>query len=80
MKLITHNMLTSKVLKNVVTGFPLKIEATKVEMKKADFQPEFITRMLKKIDYPVLYNAAQTVYIIYLFLVSFFLSFTHTRA
>lgn len=61
MKLLTHNMLTSKVLKNVVTGYPLKIEATKVEVKKADFQPDFVARMLKKVDYKVLYDAAQTV-------------------
>lgn len=61
MKLLTHNILTSKVLKNVVTGYPLKIEAFKVEVKKADFQPEFIARMLKKIDYKVLFEAAQTV-------------------
>ena len=63
MKLLTHNMLTSKVLKNVTTGYPLRIEATKVELKKADFQQEFIARMLKKIDYKVLYEAARTVYI-----------------
>lgn len=25
MKLLTHNMLTSKCLKNVVTGYPLKL-------------------------------------------------------
>lgn len=61
MKLLTHNMLTSKVLKNVVTGYPLKIDARKVEMKKADFQQDFVARMLKKLDYKVLYEAAHQV-------------------
>jgi multifunctional methyltransferase subunit TRM112 len=55
MKLLTHNMLTSKVLKSVVTGYPLKIEASKIETTKTDFQPEFVARMLKKIDYNLLY-------------------------
>lgn len=66
MKLITHNLLTSKILKNVVTGYPLKIVATKTEVKKADYQPDFINRMMKKVDYKVLYEAAQTVSIVYL--------------
>lgn len=61
MKLLTHNMLTSKVLKNVVNGYPLKINAVKTEIKKADFQPDFISRMMHKIDYKVLFQAAETV-------------------
>lgn len=61
MKLLTHNMLTSKILKGVVNGYPLKISATKTEVKKADFQPDFIARMIKKVDYKALYEAAETV-------------------
>jgi multifunctional methyltransferase subunit TRM112 len=61
MKLLTHNLLTSKILKNVVNGYPLKIEATKVEVKSVDFQPEFVARMMKKVEYKALYEAAQTV-------------------
>ncbi len=61
MKLITHNILTSKVLKQVVNGYPLKLNATKTEIKKSDYQPDFINRMMKKIDYKALYEAAQTV-------------------
>lgn len=61
MKLVTHNMLTSKILKNVVTGYPLKINAVKTEVKKADFQPDFIARMMKKVDYKALYSAAENV-------------------
>lgn len=61
MKLITHNILTSKVLKNVVTGYPLKLNAVKTEVKEADYQPDFINRMMKKVDYKALYQAAETV-------------------
>lgn len=61
MKLITHNILTSKVLKNVVTGYPLKLNATKTEIKTTDYQPDFVNRMMKKVDYKALYEAAQTV-------------------
>ncbi len=61
MKLITHNMLTSKILKNVVNGYPLKIVATKTEAKKLDFQPDFINRLMKRVDYKALYEAAHTV-------------------
>ena len=61
MKLITHNILTSKVLKNVVTGFPLKVNSTQTELKEADYQPEFVARMMKRVDYKALYQAAQSV-------------------
>ena len=67
MKLITHNLLTSKILKNVVTGYPLKIVATNTEIKPADYQPEFINRMMKKIDYKALFGAAQEVKVYFMF-------------
>ncbi len=54
-------MLTSKILKNVSKGYPLRIEATKVEVKSVDYQPDFVIRMMKKVEYPALYEAAQTV-------------------
>jgi multifunctional methyltransferase subunit TRM112 len=61
MKLLTHNILTSKALKNVVTGYPLKLIANKIESKKVDFQPDFVKRIMKKVDYKVLREAAQSV-------------------
>lgn len=61
MKLITHNILTSKVLKNVVTGYPLKVTCTQAELKEADYQPEFIARMMKRVDYKTLLQTAQAV-------------------
>jgi hypothetical protein len=48
-------------LKNVVTGYPLKLVANKVEETKSDFQPEFIEKMIQRINYDALYDAAQVV-------------------
>ena len=61
MKLLTHNILTSKVLKKVTNGYPLKLVANKVEVKKSDFQPDFVKRMMQRINYDVLFNAANIV-------------------
>mmetsp|Transcript_7564 Transcript_7564/g.8683 ORF Transcript_7564/g.8683 Transcript_7564/m.8683 type:complete len:124 (+) Transcript_7564:99-470(+) len=58
MRLLTHNLLTCNV-KGVVNGFPLKIEAAKVERQETDFNEEFIKNMIPKLDYNVLRNAAK---------------------
>jgi len=58
MKLITHNLLTSRFLKNVQTGYPLKLIVEKSEEIKTDYNHEFLQKMLKKIDYKVLREAA----------------------
>lgn len=59
MKLITHNLLTSRFLKNVQTGYPLKLVVDRAEEIKTDYNHEFLQKMLKKIDYNVLREAAQ---------------------
>ncbi|XP_071153883.1 multifunctional methyltransferase subunit TRM112-like protein [Mytilus edulis] len=61
MKLLTHNMLTSSIIKGVKKGYPLTIQATKVEVKEVDFNPEFTARMIPKVDWPALCQAAQSV-------------------
>ncbi|XP_006814027.1 multifunctional methyltransferase subunit TRM112-like protein [Saccoglossus kowalevskii] len=60
MKLLTHNMLTSHV-KGVTNGYPLNIEAKDVRVQEVDFNPEFIARMIPKMEYEVLVQAAQSV-------------------
>ncbi|KAE9556293.1 hypothetical protein FO519_000476 [Halicephalobus sp. NKZ332] len=59
MKLLTHNFLSSSFLKNVKTGYPLLLRASKVEEVEAEFDPEFTKSMLKKVEYPVLVDAAK---------------------
>ena len=50
-QLLTHNMLTSPGTRN---GFPLAIEAEKVEEVEAEFNAEFMARMVEKLEYPAL--------------------------
>lgn len=59
MKLLTHNLLTSRFLKNVQSGYPLKLVVEKVEEIKTEYNPEFLQKMMKKIDYDALKEAAQ---------------------
>ncbi|KAL8626006.1 hypothetical protein ACOMHN_012598 [Nucella lapillus] len=61
MKLLTHNMLTSNIIKGVTKGFPLGINASRVEVQEVDFNPEFITRVLPKLDFAALKLAATQV-------------------
>ncbi|CAF3687132.1 unnamed protein product [Rotaria socialis] len=57
MKLITHNMLTSNILKGVTKGFPLKINFTKVENASVDYNRDFIIRVMQRIEYDALRGA-----------------------
>lgn len=61
MKLITHNMLTSNILKGVTKGFPLKIQAAKVENVSVDYNRDFIVRILPRIEYEALKAAVADV-------------------
>nr|CAG4636705.1 EOG090X0LTV [Eubosmina coregoni]SVE70213.1 EOG090X0LTV [Eubosmina coregoni] len=61
MKLLTHNMLTSKCLKGVVVGYPLAIVAKEVKVSEVEFNPDFISRMILKVDWPALCKAAENV-------------------
>jgi len=61
MKLLTHNMLTSAIIKGVKTGFPLLIEATDVKVLNVDFNSEFIARMIPKLEWPAVYQAATNI-------------------
>ena len=59
MKLLTHNMLTSKAIKKVTTGYPLTIEARDVKVSEVEFNPEFVSRIIPKIDWDCLCRAAE---------------------
>jgi len=58
MKLITHNVLSSKGIKGVKSGYPLKIEAKDVKVCEAEFNPEFIARVIPRLDWSVIVKAA----------------------
>lgn len=57
MRLITHNMLRCNV-KGVENGYPLLIEADKVDIITSDFDADTVVAVLKKIDFSALKSAA----------------------
>ncbi|XP_012064116.1 PREDICTED: multifunctional methyltransferase subunit TRM112-like protein [Atta cephalotes] len=76
MKLLTHNMLTSRAMKGVTVGYPLKIivsyfllfikiqitiHARDIRVSEVDFNPEYIARIIPKLDWTVLWKAAESI-------------------
>ncbi|XP_011055828.1 PREDICTED: multifunctional methyltransferase subunit TRM112-like protein isoform X2 [Acromyrmex echinatior] len=61
MKLLTHNMLTSRAMKGVTVGYPLKIVARDIRVSEVDFNPEYIARIIPKLDWTVLWKAAESI-------------------
>ncbi|GAB1607807.1 multifunctional methyltransferase subunit TRM112-like protein [Argonauta hians] len=61
MKLLTHNMLTSAIIKGVLKGYPLGITPKKLDIKETEFNKEFICRMITKVDWPALCSAVTDV-------------------
>ncbi|KAI5729592.1 hypothetical protein M8J76_004337 [Diaphorina citri] len=59
MLLLTHNMLTSNCIKGVSNGYPLIIKATSIKKLESDFNPEFLIRMIPKLDWSAFYKATQ---------------------
>mmetsp|Transcript_28424 Transcript_28424/g.43531 ORF Transcript_28424/g.43531 Transcript_28424/m.43531 type:complete len:136 (+) Transcript_28424:110-517(+) len=53
MRLLTHNYMQSTV-KGTEKGYPLKIEADKLEFDQSPFDPDFVRSLLPKIDYEIL--------------------------
>ncbi|XP_066504659.1 multifunctional methyltransferase subunit TRM112-like protein [Hoplias malabaricus] len=58
MKLLTHNMLTSHV-KGVTKGYPLLIKAAEVKVNEVEFNPQFVSRMIPKLEWSALIQAAE---------------------
>jgi multifunctional methyltransferase subunit TRM112 len=61
MKLLAHILSTSTTIKGVKIGFPLKIEATEVKIVETDYNEEFIVRIMPRVQWPALYEAAEQV-------------------
>ncbi|XP_033022222.1 LOW QUALITY PROTEIN: multifunctional methyltransferase subunit TRM112-like protein [Lacerta agilis] len=61
MKLPTHNVLTSHVRGGKPGGgFPLRIQALEVKVNNVDFNPEFRARMVPKVEWAALVEAAES--------------------
>lgn len=62
-QLLTHNMLMSPGTRN---GFPLEIEVEAMETEEVDYNPEFIARMVEKLEYPALISTLNSVCLFFL--------------
>ncbi|CAL0305561.1 unnamed protein product [Lupinus luteus] len=58
MRLLTHNMLSSNI-KGVINGFPLRIEAVKVEEKTVEMNADLLKNMFQKIEWKALIEASR---------------------
>ncbi len=60
MRLITHNMLSCNI-KGVTNGYPLGIEASRLETKESELNPEFLRKIFPKLEWKALRDAAHSV-------------------
>ncbi|XP_074028285.1 multifunctional methyltransferase subunit TRM112-like protein [Leptinotarsa decemlineata] len=57
-----HNILfIGMCMKGVSVGYPLGLNASDVRVSEVDFNPEFVAKMIPKLDWSVLYNAAESI-------------------
>uniref|UniRef100_A0A8C5LE43 tRNA methyltransferase 11-2 n=1 Tax=Jaculus jaculus TaxID=51337 RepID=A0A8C5LE43_JACJA len=63
MKLLTHNLLSSHVRGVGTRGFPLRLQATEVRVNPVEFNPEFVARMIPKVEWAALVEAANTLHL-----------------
>lgn len=63
MKLLTHNLLSSHVRGVGPRGFPLRLQATEVRVNPVEFNPTFVARMIPKVEWAALLEAANTLHL-----------------
>lgn len=64
MKLLTHNLLSSHVRGVGPRGFPLRLQATEVRINPVEFNPDFVARMIPKVEWAALLEAADTLHLV----------------
>ncbi|CAB3405537.1 unnamed protein product [Caenorhabditis bovis] len=57
MKLLTHNFVSSRFLKEVKNGYPLKLVAKTVKTNEVEMNEDFIVNIIQKCDYTALLSA-----------------------
>eukprot|EP00553_Chaetoceros_curvisetus_P009492 CAMPEP_0204624736 /NCGR_PEP_ID=MMETSP0717-20131115/10476_1 /ASSEMBLY_ACC=CAM_ASM_000666 /TAXON_ID=230516 /ORGANISM="Chaetoceros curvisetus" /LENGTH=136 /DNA_ID=CAMNT_0051640221 /DNA_START=96 /DNA_END=506 /DNA_ORIENTATION=+ len=60
MRLLTHNYMQSTV-KGTENGYPLQIEADKIEYEESPFDPDFVIALIPKIEYKTILFAVQQI-------------------
>ena len=61
MKLITHNMLQCHVKGCSTNNFPLSLDQVQIEKMEADFNPDFIKRLIPKLEWEAFTTTAMSV-------------------
>ncbi|CAD6193524.1 unnamed protein product [Caenorhabditis auriculariae] len=61
MKLLTHNFMSSRFLKGVNEGYPLRLHVTKMENRDVEFNAEFVKNIMSKCDYGALRTACESI-------------------
>ena len=59
-QLLTHNFLACHI-KGVKDAYPFLIEATKVEVRDADYDPDFLRKIFPRIQWPAFLAGASSV-------------------
>lgn len=60
-RLITHNLLACHVKGCTSNNFPLALKDIQIELREAEFNPEFITNILPRLEWHALADAARQV-------------------
>jgi multifunctional methyltransferase subunit TRM112 len=60
-RLITHNLLACHVKNCTSNNFPLAFKDVQIELREAEFNPDFLKGFLPKIEWAALVGAAREV-------------------
>jgi multifunctional methyltransferase subunit TRM112 len=60
-RLITHNLLACHVKDCNSNNFPLEFKDVQLEIREADFNPEFLRGFMPKLEWTALVNTAKEV-------------------
>ncbi|KAI6144174.1 hypothetical protein BKA82DRAFT_4175071 [Pisolithus tinctorius] len=64
-RLITHNLLACHVKGCTSNNFPLALKDVQIELQEAEFNPEFVTNILPRLEWSALADAARQVEILH---------------
>ena len=69
-RLITHNLLACHAKGCNVNNFPLSFRDVQLEVKEAEFNPDFLEGFINKLDWGALLHAARQVWLWFMYMIS----------
>ena len=60
-RLITHNLLACHAKGCTTNNFPLALKDVKLELREAEYNPDFVRNFLPRLDWSALVHAAREV-------------------